>query len=195
MQWLLILLSLLTTLSLILSAIAWSRTTTFAPLTALATFLPILGPALLYIPHHLNPTALKTRILASALRYLLTILPTSLATLAFTYLFSSGLFTCHLNERWQAYFHAKDSRSIRAIQDSLHCCGFRSVRDRAWPFKDATHGDDTCQRQIGYERACLQPLMGRERGVAGMVAVGALLVFVVVVCSSFLFYLKLLGPG
>ncbi|KAF7622362.1 hypothetical protein AFLA_008901 [Aspergillus flavus NRRL3357] len=91
---------------------------------------------------------------------------------------------CQLNNQWQSYYHNKDSRAIRAIQDSLHCCGFRSVKDRAWPFKDRTHDDDACVEQIGYARACLGPWEQEDKGAAWMVLWAAVLILVVKIASS-----------
>ncbi|RAQ62990.1 hypothetical protein COH21_013025, partial [Aspergillus flavus] len=68
--------------------------------------------------------------------------------------------------------------------DSLHCCGFRSVKDRAWPFKDRTHDDDACVEQIGYARACLGPWEQEDKGAAWMVLWAAVLILVVKIASS-----------
>ncbi|KAF7586997.1 hypothetical protein BBP40_007889, partial [Aspergillus hancockii] len=157
------------------------------------TILPILTPVLLLLSSFLsnhpttittNTPTLRNRLAAPAISYLLTILPSGLATLALTYLFSPDLFACSLINQWQFYFHNKDSHAIRRIQDRLRCCGLRSVRDRAWPFKDATHGDDACVRQIGYERACIGPWGEEQRSAAWMVVWAAVLVLVVKIASS-----------
>lgn len=65
--------------------------------------------------------------------------------------------------------------SIRTIQDQLQCCGLRSTRDRAWPFKDANHGDNACEGTTGYTQSCLQPWSEQERRVAVLVLVAAVL--------------------
>src|SRR5690606_10030576 len=41
--------------------------------------------------------------------------------------------TCQFSGRWQAFWRNKDMR-IEHIQDELNCCGFRTVRDMAYPF-------------------------------------------------------------
>ncbi|KAE8310799.1 hypothetical protein BDV41DRAFT_566254 [Aspergillus transmontanensis] len=174
------------------TVIAWARTTTlYLPLpislSATTTILPILTPILLFLARFLsnqsttgaNTPTFRNRFITSLISYLLTILPSGLATLALTYLFAPDLLVCQLNNQWQSYYHNKDSRAIRAIQDSLHCCGFRSVKDRAWPFKDRTHGDDACVRQIGYDRACLGPWEQEDKSAAWMVFWAAVLVLVV----------------
>ncbi|KAB8278222.1 hypothetical protein BDV30DRAFT_223151 [Aspergillus minisclerotigenes] len=175
-----------------INSIAWARTTTlYLPLpislSATTTILPILTPILLFLARFLsnqsttgaNTPTFRNRFITSIISYLLTILPSGLATLALTYLFAPDLLVCQLSNQWQSYYHNKDSRAIRAIQDSLHCCGFRSVKDRAWPFKDKDHGDDACVRQIGYDRACLGPWEQEDKSAAWMVFWAAVLVLVV----------------
>ncbi|OGM47524.1 hypothetical protein ABOM_004261 [Aspergillus bombycis] len=197
MQLLLPFLFLGTAVSIILGAVAWARTTTlYLPLpislSATTTILPILTPIFLFLARFLssppttgtNTPTFRNRFAASVISYLLTILPSGLATLALTYLFAPDLLVCQLNNQWQSYYHNKDARAIRAIQDSLHCCGFRSVKDRAWPFKDKSHGDDACVRQIGYDRACLGPWGQEDKSAAWMVFWAAVLVLVVKIASS-----------
>lgn len=77
--------------------------------------------------------------------------------------------------------------SIRTIQDQLQCCGLRSTRDKAWPFKDANHGDDACERTTGYTQSCLQPWSEQERRVAVLVFVAAVLGWGIKVFSLLLF--------
>jgi hypothetical protein len=57
----------------------------------------------------------------------------------------------------------------------LHCCGLRSLHDRAWPFKDRDHGDNTCEVQIGYKRSCFSPWKEQQQLTSSMVVVAALL--------------------
>ncbi|EED17967.1 hypothetical protein TSTA_117470 [Talaromyces stipitatus ATCC 10500] len=104
----------------------------------------------------------------------LTLLPVVIATLTATYVSPSDN-NCHLEQAWQEYYHNKDVNSIRTIQDQLQCCGLRSTRDRAWPFKDANHGDNACERTTGYTQSCLQPWSEQERRVAVLVLVAAVL--------------------
>lgn len=104
----------------------------------------------------------------------MTILPTVLATISATYIFPSDN-NCHLEQAWQTYYHNKDVNAIRSIQDRLQCCGLRSTRDRAWPFKDRTHDDTACEQSIGYRQSCLAPWSDNERKVAVLVFVAAVL--------------------
>ncbi|OKL64055.1 hypothetical protein UA08_00378 [Talaromyces atroroseus] len=123
------------------------------------------------LPRPSLPTSLYPFI-ASTLDHLLTILPTVIATLAATYVAPSDN-RCHLEQTWQSFYHNKDVRAIRTIQDQLQCCGLRSTRDRAWPFKDSTHGDNSCESTTGYRQSCLQPWSEQERRVAVLVLVAA----------------------
>lgn len=105
---------------------------------------------------------------------ILTVLPVVVATLAATY-FSPGDNGCRLEQTWQNYFHNKDVNRIRTIQDQLQCCGLRSTRDRAWPFRDANHGNDACEKLTGYTQSCLQPWGDQNKKVAVLVFVAAIL--------------------
>ncbi|KAL4940842.1 hypothetical protein BDV06DRAFT_230100 [Aspergillus oleicola] len=175
------------TLALLVSTVlSWSQTTT------LHLPLPILIPALATLIAPLTPILLITlRIFANTisrsqasninittlpqlLSQFHTILLSTLATLALAYLYPDSILSCHLEQQWQSLFASKNSRAIRSIQDRYQCCGLRSIHDRAWPFKDKTHGDNACELQFGYNRACLESWMGGQRGVSWMVFVAVL---------------------
>ena len=81
------------------------------------------------------------------------ILDTVLITLASTALSGTTL-TCKLESRWQQLFIAKDGGTIQAIQDSLKCCGFRTVRDKAWPFPEKGVGAEACVKRFGWQNSC-----------------------------------------
>lgn len=53
---------------------------------------------------------------------------------------------------------------MKAIQDRLQCCGFKTVKDRAWPFDDAGH----CVRETGRTQACAGLWVKEEHRVVGM---------------------------
>ncbi|KAH6622699.1 hypothetical protein F5144DRAFT_622843 [Chaetomium tenue] len=123
----------------------------------------------LTIPHNpptkttLTPPTLTTlTTLAHLLQLLLT---TTLTTLHTTHLTSPTTTSCLLSQRWRTLFQAHDARAVRAIQDALACCGFRSARDMAWPFPPA--GRDACQTQFGRTEACLPAWEGVWRGAVG----------------------------
>ncbi|GAT31004.1 tetraspanin Tsp3 [Aspergillus luchuensis] len=85
---------------------------------------------------------------------------------------------------WQAYFRAKDAQPIRAIQDEFRCCGFRSIHDRAWPFKDKTTGDDACEVQFNYGTSCLVPWRQQQQSASWMVFAAAILTLLMKVCVA-----------
>ena len=74
-------------------------------------------------------------------------------------------------------YQTKDVTRVRRIQDALECCGFRSVRDKAWPFPSKEHAVDECVRAYGRTKSC-GGVWGRERrmvlGVMVGIAVGGL---------------------
>jgi len=103
---------------------------------------------------------------------------TVLATLAGIHLSPEGSLTCALRERWEEMFRGKDEEGIRRIQDAFECCGFRSVRDMAWPFPDKGHGSEVCAVRFERSGACVEPWKMEERKVAIMLLVVAVAVFV-----------------
>nr|POE96396.1 hypothetical protein CFP56_56446 [Quercus suber] len=93
-----------------------------------------------------------------------------LATLAGIHLAPSGSLTCGLRERWLTLYRAKNGKAIASIQDAFQCCGLASPLDMAFPFKDKTHGDNTCM--VRYERrtGCLGAWNREERKVVVILA-------------------------
>ncbi|KAJ5335810.1 uncharacterized protein N7506_005746 [Penicillium brevicompactum] len=108
-----------------------------------------------------------------------TIISTITATVALAYLFPDRILSCNLDQQWQVFFQSKNSHAIRSIQDEFRCCGLRSLRDRAWPFKDRDHGDNACQVQLGYQRSCFVPWREHQQSTSWMVFAAAVLVFAV----------------
>lgn len=78
-----------------------------------------------------------------------------LATLLFSYIPSSDARDCLLSTLWQRIFSSHDAQTIRRIQDAFNCCGFNTVRDRAWPFPNHERRADA--RRCMAER---QPAVG-----------------------------------
>ena len=62
--------------------------------------------------------------------------------------------SCALEQTWRYFFVTKNEHAIRAIQDALQCCGFRSPHDKAWPFPDRNHDVAACQDAFGRDRSC-----------------------------------------
>ncbi|KAL2197071.1 hypothetical protein P885DRAFT_77551 [Corynascus similis CBS 632.67] len=104
---------------------------------------------------------------------------------------SSSLTDCLLSGKWRALWRAHDAPAIRAIQDALSCCGFRSTRDMAWPFP--SRGGDgpgarACEVQFGRRDACLPLWEGQlRRALAGDIGV--------VLCVGLLQVLVLVGSA
>jgi hypothetical protein len=83
-----------------------------------------------------------------------TLLPIILVTLSALYAVPSDLRTCNSETQWVRMFRGKDGAAIRSIQDGLHCCGFNSLHDRAWPFPSRENDARTCERTQGYIIPC-----------------------------------------
>jgi len=96
------------------------------------------------------------------------ILDTLLITLTSSAL-STQTLTCGLESRWQQLFIAKDENTIRAIQDRFECCGFRSVKDKAWPFPGTGVSAKACVERYGWERSCEGHWTAEGRSVLGMI--------------------------
>ncbi|MCJ1387673.1 hypothetical protein MMC18_000516 [Xylographa bjoerkii] len=98
------------------------------------------------------------------------ILDTVLITLA-TAALSTPTLTCGLESRWRQSFMAKDESTIRSIQDRLECCGFRSAKDKAWPFPAKGVSAEACVKRFGWERSCEGIWTAEEASVLRMVIV------------------------
>lgn len=92
------------------------------------------------------------------------ILTTVLATLFFQDMVPSEVRDCALSGHWQHLFRDKDAAAIKSIQDALNCCGFRSVKDMAWPFPPA---EVRCAARFERDLACQQPWTQALRRSAG----------------------------
>lgn len=150
------------------------------PLSAALTFLTILLPLFAagnaYLLPYLTrkssskPTTSLHHLLRSprflqGLQVLQGILTTILATLYFQDLVPSDTRACELSTRWQRLFRTKDALSIKTIQDALECCGFRSVRDMAWPFPPT---EVQCAARFDRGLACREPWTGALQRSAGV---------------------------
>ncbi|KUI60662.1 hypothetical protein VP1G_07884 [Cytospora mali] len=156
------------------------------PLSPVLTFLTILLPvfaavnafALPYLTRKSShpPKSLLNPTHPAVIQVLQGILTTVFATLYATHIAPGESGTCELSTIWQRLFRGKDVKSIRAIQDAFECCGFRSVKDMAWPFPPA---DVPCTVRFDRSVSCqgpwtsaLQRNAGVEFGV--VIAVGLL---------------------
>lgn len=99
---------------------------------------------------------------------------TVVATLALTYIIPPSTLACGLNTNWQKFWKAKDADGIRAIQDTFNCCGFLTVKDRAFPFGTPS----TCAKDFGRSQSCFGPWRGAEQVTAGLLLLVAVVVFI-----------------
>ncbi|KAK4135720.1 hypothetical protein BT67DRAFT_455091 [Trichocladium antarcticum] len=111
-------------------------------------------------------------VLPIALNLALLTTTTALLTLLSLPLLSPATAQCRLAQQWHALFSAHDGPAIRAIQDALACCGFRSPRDMAWPFPapgpPGRGPNEACERQFaGRTEGCLRRWEGEMRRGAG----------------------------
>ena len=116
--------------------------------------------------------------------HLFTMLPLVLIVLSFVFGVPTPLLTCSLESRWQHLFRIKDDRAIRAIQDTLRCCGLNSIRDRAWPFPSNGVDARACETTQGWNIRCLDPWRRQEATAAGMVGLANLSTWTLVVTHS-----------
>ncbi|PWY72184.1 hypothetical protein BO94DRAFT_476066 [Aspergillus sclerotioniger CBS 115572] len=175
-------------IALILGALSWSRTASlFLPfpqwIPVITTLFPLITVLALYLANRLSSTAGADNThpfnhwqrLFPIADHLHSIISAIIATVALAYLYPENVLTCRLEQEWQEYFRLKDAQPIRTIQDEFRCCGFRSIHDRAWPFKDRTHGDDACEVQLGYGQSCLVPWTQQQQSASWMVFAAAVL--------------------
>ncbi|KAG5947712.1 hypothetical protein E4U53_006390 [Claviceps sorghi] len=129
-------------------------------LTIPTTLLPILGlaNALAYLRLSRSPRRHHV-LLARTLQAVQALFTTVLATLLFSHVVPSAVRTCLLSTLWQRLFRNHDADAIRRIQDEFRCCGFNTVRDRAWPFPDHKSAG-RCAETYGREVSCARPWLG-----------------------------------
>lgn len=156
------------------------------PLSPVLTFLTILLPMAaaanaLALPYVIragspSPNRLWAKLAHPAITQgLQGILAVVMATFYTTYIAPGVPRDCGLSSKWQRLFQVKDAQSIKAIQDAFECCGFRSVKDMAWPFLPT---EVTCAQRFDRELPCqgpwtsaLQTSAGVELGIVVVVAV------------------------
>ncbi|KAI0403468.1 hypothetical protein F4802DRAFT_571526 [Xylaria palmicola] len=137
--------------------------------TVLTILLPLFAAAnIVYTPvlarlAAKSPTA-QQLLLAPALHVLQGGLVVVLATLAAQGFAPGPALNCGLEGSWQRLWHTHDGRAIQRIQDAFECCGFHSVRDRAWP------PDRDLQCSVLYDRhtACDAPWRASMQRTSGL---------------------------
>jgi len=103
---------------------------------------------------------------------------TIIATLALTNILPPSSLGCGLESKWQKLFSDKNTDAIRAIQDKFNCCGFNSVYDRAWPFKNPALEPGNCVEAFGRSKSCFREWRGAQQFNAGLFLLVAVIVFV-----------------
>lgn len=146
------------------------------PLSPVLTFLTILLPLFAAanataLPYLLREKARSPRRLLGTLAHpavtqgIQGILIVAIATLYTTYMVPGAARDCSLSTIWQRLFRAKDAQSVKAIQDAFECCGFRSVKDMAWPFPPVDVG---CAQRFDRALSCQRPWTGALQRSAGV---------------------------
>ncbi|KAF2967997.1 hypothetical protein GQX73_g5551 [Xylaria multiplex] len=105
----------------------------------LTILLPLFSVAnILYTPILTRLTASSTfqQLLVPALHILQGGLVVVIATLAAQGFVPSHIVNCALEGNWQQLWQHRDGRAIERIQNTFDCCGFNSIKDRAWPRQD-----------------------------------------------------------
>lgn len=108
---------------------------------------------------------------------LLVIYETAIATLALTHVAPPSELSCGLERQWSALFTNKDAEAVRRIQEQFQCCGFRSVRDRAWPFPDKSHSAKACVEAFGRSNSCFGSWRQMEQVTGGLILLVAVVTF------------------
>ena len=106
---------------------------------------------------------------AMAVFTILVVYYTVIITLSLTHMVPPNDLNCHLDQQWQSLFHNKDQMAIKRIQNAHHCCGLHGVKDRAWPFPDEIHKNDTCSTAFGRNISCFGVWRRDEQIIAGLV--------------------------
>ncbi|TQV98017.1 hypothetical protein V2A60_006283 [Cordyceps javanica] len=129
------------------------------------------------------------RVLPAALQGLQAVVTAVLATvLAQGFAPSGGARGCALDAAWEALYEARDADAVRLVQDTLGCCGYATVDDRAFPF--ASLIQQTCAEIYGRDRACAGPWRAAMRTHAGVA-----FAIVMTVALMQIFGLVLMRPG
>ncbi|KAG6359999.1 hypothetical protein INS49_011055 [Diaporthe citri] len=164
------------------------------PLSPVLTFLTILLPLIAAanataLPYLLREKARSPRRLLVKLAHpavsqgLQGIITVVLATLYTTYIVPGATRDCGLSSVWEHLFRTKDAQSVKAIQDAFECCGFRSVKDMAWPF---TPVDIACAQRFDRTLPCRGPWTSALQRSAG-VEFGVIIIVAILQIASLVF--------
>lgn len=89
-------------------------------------------------------------------------------TLLATHAAGSYPIQCPLRDTWTELWKAKDTK-IKRIQNELTCCGFKTIKDMAYPFKNSTglYQPDLCFLETKRNDPCLPFLEEAVQQVLG----------------------------
>jgi hypothetical protein len=138
-------------------------------ISIISLFFPIVASAMVPLVTRRFQAPQNRFILPTIWAYIFSLLPFILIVLSTVFCVPTSLFRCSLDSQWQHLFQIKDDQAIRAIQDTLRCCGLNSMRDRAWPFPSNSTDARACERTQGRNIRCLDPWRRQESIAAGMV--------------------------
>jgi hypothetical protein len=148
----------------------------FPLLAGLNTYLHSYLTTLLASAHTVSPSARRRRrrravnFLRVSTQTLQLIFGNVLATLLLQRVVPGEFLNCNLDRAWTRMWMAHDASGIRDVEEGLHCCGFRSLKDRAWPFPEGQNPDHmACASRLGYHVPCQGPwtaYMQRSAGAA-----------------------------
>jgi uncharacterized integral membrane protein len=116
------------------------------------------------------------------------VLAVALATLLLQRIIPNESLACSLENAWNRMWKGHDAAGIRAVEEALHCCGFRSLKDRPWPFPHGDKGDlDMCRLRMGYTVPCEGPWRAQlQRSAFGDFVIVAIVCFMQVSTVVFL---------
>lgn len=154
------------------------------PLTMLTVLLPLLTyfntsfvHRLLFpgitMTHTLAPGTISPRVgLGVPLIVLQSVYTTVVLVMSLSYTSLSRTRHCLMENQWRVLFTARNAAAIRAIQETLECCGFAGTHDRSWPFPverptdPGFVGGGECERRTGWTRSCKRPWGRAEESAA-----------------------------
>ncbi|EXJ53500.1 uncharacterized protein A1O5_13276 [Cladophialophora psammophila CBS 110553] len=130
------------------------------PVTCMISILNILissaGLAVMWSPRKVVATTENRRYIdfITSYSHVIILVPFALAVLSPTYGVPSDVRACRTEMQWEHLFQAKNEAAVKSIQKQFRCCGFNSMRDRAWPFPSRHVNADACERNLGFETYC-----------------------------------------
>jgi hypothetical protein len=158
-------------------------------LALFAAFLPIATGISLQSAHRLLRIHAKKLGLTRPALYVILLMAiqliyeTVVATLALTHMAPASSLNCGLEEQWKRLWMSKDGAAIKRIQNRFDCCGFNSVKDRAWPFPDKEVDVEECRKRFDRTQPCAGPWRQAEQINAGLFFTVAAVIFVTKACN------------